>query len=313
MLPESAIHRRRAAAARLARTAVPVALLLTGCAEAESGGLAPIEVEDAAGRTVRLDAPAGRVVSVIPSATEWILAIGAGDRLVARTDFDRHPALDTLPSVGGGLTPSIEWLAARRPDLVVAWPDAPSRSAVSRLESLGIPVYTAAAETRRDAFRTAAALGRLLGLGEDADAAIAEVHRGLDSVRTSVAEYPPMDVLYLVGLEPLTAAGPGTFVAELIGTAGGRNVLDGLDVRWPQLALEDVVARAPEVVIVAAADAGEPLEGLAERPGWRDVPAVVNGRVHAVDPDSVNRWGPGMDEGAALLARLIHPPETRQP
>lgn len=263
-------------------------------------------VTDGAGRAVTLEAAAGRVVSMMPSVTEWIIAMGGADRLVARTDFDSHPSVDTLPSVGGGLTPSVEWLAARRPDLVVAWPDAPSRSLVARLEAMGVPVYAAPSETIEEGLETARDLGTLLGRDDRAAAAVAEVTAGLDSVTAAVAGRDRPDVLFLIGLDPLMAAGPGTFVDQLLERAGGRNVLADLDILWPQLSVEEVVRRAPALVIVGTAGRADPLAALRARPGWRDVPAVRTGRVHAVDPNLVNRPGPRMDEAAATLARLIH-------
>ena len=279
---------------------------------------AALVVTDGAGRTVALDAPARRIVSMMPSVTEWVIALGAVDRLAARTDYDDHPAVVELPSVGGGLTPSVEWLAAREPDLVVAWPDAPSRHLVARLEALGIPVYAAPSETIDQGLSTARDLGTLTGRDSAAAAAIAEVEAGLDSTATAVAGRDRPSVLFLIGLDPLMAAGPGTFVDQLLERSGGRNVLSDLDILWPQLSLEEVVRRAPEIIIVAAAGGPEPGATLRGRPGWRDVPAVADGRVHAVDPNLVNRPGPRMDEAAATLARLIHGPipglpSTRDP
>lgn len=291
---------------------------LTACAGGDTGDEASpanpdtaasssaLVVTDGADRTVTLEAPARRVVSMMPSVTEWVIAMGAADRLVARTDYDDHPAVDTLPSVGGGLTPSVEWLAARHPDLVVAWPDAPSRSLVARLEALRIPVYAAPSETIEEGLETARDLGTLLARDSAAEAAVAEVTAGLDSVSGAVADRPRPDVLFLIGLDPLMAAGPGTFVDQLVGRAGGRNVLADMGILWPHLSLEEVVRRAPGIVVVGSAGATDPLAALRERPGWRDVPAVRRGRVHAVDPNLMNRPGPRMDEAAAALARLIH-------
>lgn len=281
-------------------------LALSGCAPGPDVSRAAIQVTDPAGRTVSLEEPARRVVALIPAMTEWIVAMGGQDRLVARTDYDQQPGLAELPSVGGGLTPSVEWLAARRPDLVVAWPDAPSRSLVSRLERLDVAVYTAPVESAEDALRVATDLGTLLGLGPAAAAAAAEVRAGFDSVRSAVAPRESPSVLYLIGLDPLTAAGAGTFVDDLLGIAGGRNILGDVAVLWPQVSLEEVVKRSPDVILVASFSVGDPLRALAGRPGWREVPAVRMGAVHALDPDRVNRPGPAMHQSAALLARLIH-------
>lgn len=282
-------------------------LALAGCgapepAERESA----ISVTDPTGRTVTLHAPAQRVVSMMPSITEWVIAMGAADRLVARTDYDYQPALDTLPSVGGGLTPSIEWLAARQPDLVIAWPDAPSRSVVSRLEQVGIAVYTAPVQSIAEALTVATDLGTLLGKSAAAERAIADVRAGLDSVRAAVGERDRPEVLYLIGLEPLMAAGPGTFIDELITLAGGHNALHDLDTLWPQLSLEEVVRRAPDVVLMGSVRSGDPATLLGDRPGWRQIPAIRRGAVHAVDPDRVNRPGPHLHQTAAALASLIH-------
>ncbi len=281
--------------------------LLAGC-QAQPGAHSDtaVSVTDLTGRTVTLDAPAERVVSMMPSVTGWLIAMGAADRLVARTDYDHHPAVASLPSVGGGLTPSVEWLVAREPDLVVAWPDAPSRSVVGRLEELGIAVYAAPAESIEDALTVARGVGTLVGRRAAADSAIAAVRTGLDSLRVAVAGLEPPSVLFLIGMDPLMAAGPGTFLDQLVRAGGGRNALADLDILWPQISLEEVVRRAPDVILVGSAAAGDPAALLGERPGWRDVPAIRRGAVFAVDPDQVNRPGPDLDRAATLLARLIH-------
>lgn len=284
--------------------ALAAALAACGTDTGASGGHG-IEVTDRTGAVVRLDGAATRIASLIPPATEWVVAMGARDRLVARTDYDRDPALQHLPSVGGGLTPSVEWLAARRPDLVVAWPDGPTRSMVSRLGAMGIPVYAAPAESIDEALAIATDLGRLLGRESAADSAVAAVRTGLADVRLSVRDLPAPSVLFLIGLDPLTAAGPGTFVDQLISAAGGRNVLSDLAVHWPPVSLEEIVRRDPDIVVVGTVH-GIEVETLRRRPGWRALAAVQAGRVHSVDPDVVNRWGPHLHESARLLADLLH-------
>ncbi len=296
----------------------------------------PIQVTDPAGHSVAMDRPARRVVSMVPAMTEWIVAFGSGDRLVARTDYDAEPSLSGLPSVGGGLDPSVEWLAARHPDLVIAWPDAPSRSLVARLEGLGIPVYTAAVQTVEGAFGAARDLGRLLGEDSAAAAVVDRVRAGLDAVHRGTAGAPRPSALFVIGLDPLMAAGPGTFLDQLLEEAGATNVLADVSVLWPQLSLEEIVARSPDVVILATAgeaaasrqsaspDKAASAPGssssrdgasaarshatdlLRGRPGWREIPAVRDGRVYAVDPYVVNRPGPQLAESARLLARLVH-------
>jgi iron complex transport system substrate-binding protein len=309
------LHTRHAAILAASCALALAAFAVMGCDRGRGTGGAAIAVIDGAGRQLRLDGPAQRVVSLVPSLTAWIIALGEGHRLVARTDYDQDPAIAHLPSVGGGLDPSVEWLAAQRPDLVLAWPDAANRGTVSRLEGLGIPVYTAPVQTIQQALTAAGDLGRLLDADSAAARAIARVRAGLDQVASQVPTPPAPSVLFLIGLSPITAAGSGTFLDQLLNAAGGRNAIADIPVAWPNLSLEDVVRRAPDVVIVAGVAAGgsahDPARALASRPGWRDVPAVRHGRVHAVDPDVVHRPGPDLHESAALLARLIHGTEFR--
>ena len=130
-----------------------LALSLLGCGDAaeraqerQAGSGSGVAAVDDAGRLVRLYAPAERVVSLVPSATDVVLALGLEGRLIARTEFDVDARLAGLPSVGQGLTPNIEWLAARAPDLVIAWRDVEGRHVVDRLESIGTAVYAARIE-----------------------------------------------------------------------------------------------------------------------------------------------------------------------
>jgi iron complex transport system substrate-binding protein len=134
----------------------------------------------------------------------------------------------------------------------------------------------------------------------------------LDSVRAAVAALPQPTVLYLLNAEPPMVAGPGTFVDGLIRLAGGRNSFGDMGQLWPQVSLEEIVTRQPDVIIRPTGSGREdPAAGLANRPGWRDLAAVRSGRVYAVDPDLYNRAGVSVAEAARGLAARIH--GIRQP
>lgn len=292
-----------------------IALVLAGaCADAAPRDeVAAITVVDDAGRTVRLAAPAARLVSLVPSVTEGIVALGAADRLVARTDYDTDPALAGLPSVGRGLTPNLEWLAARRPELVIAWPDARSRSVVERLAAVGVPVYGARVESLADLSRTIMNLGRLLAREAAADSLDRRFAAELDAVRRAVAGRPRVGVAYLVSLEPPIVSGPGTFIHELLETAGAENVFADAHALWPQVGLEQLVARQPEAVVVAQGEvSGAQLRRLRAAPGWRDLAAIRAGRLLEVDVDLFNRPGPRLPEAARRLAAWLHPSALAQ-
>lgn len=274
----------------------------------EPGTTAAISLIDDSGREVALDAPATRIVSLIPSVTDVIVGLGAPDRLVARTRYDEDPRLAGLPSLEDALTPSIEWLVERRPDLVVAWPDRQARTVVTRLSELGIPVYTSSTETLDDMRRGITNIGRLLGLEARADSLVAALDTAIAAVRARVERREIRDVLYLIGLDPPMSAGPGSFIDELITIAGGRNVMGDAPAEWPPVSVEEIVARAPDVVLIAVASADESVvERVRALPGIRRLEAVQGDRVRVLDASLFNRPGPGLIEAVTALARAIHP------
>jgi iron complex transport system substrate-binding protein len=264
-----------------------------------------LAVPDDAGRAVRLAHPAQRVVSLLPTVTDLMLAMNVHDRLIARTDFDTDARLAPLPSLGGGLTPSVEWLAQQKPDLVIAWPDQGTRSLVDRLASIGVPVYAARTESIADTYRMLDHLGILLGIEQQTDSLRGSMHAALDSIRQATSDRPAVKVAYVVGLDPPMVAASGTFIDELIGVAGGRNIFPELKL-WPQVNLEELLQRDPDVVVIADTGTEDPVAALRKLPGWRELRAVRDGRVHRVSPYFFNRSGPTMPSAARELARFFH-------
>lgn len=267
-----------------------------------------ISVRDDAGRTVTLRAPARRVLSLIPAQTDVIRRLAGVSTLVARTAWDEDPELAHLPSTENALSPSVEWIAALEPDLVVAWPDQAARSVIARLEAIGIPVYASSVETLADVDTMIARLGVLLGRERAADSLRAAVHAQLDSVRARVAGHARPRVLYAVSIDPPMAASNATYLGELVELAGGQNLFADLGTLWPQVSLEEIVRREPKVILrPAESHEQDVLAALRRRAGWRELPAVRAGRVHALDVNLLNRPGARIGEAAEQLARAIHP------
>ena len=269
---------------------------------------AGVQVRDDAGRTIRLSQPARRVVSLVPSVTETIIALNETQRLVARTDYDRERGVAGLPSVGGGLDPSPEALIALDPDLVIAWRAARGGGFQDLLRAEGIPVYSASIEDTTGVFRTLAHLGTLLGVGSVAD----QLARALrDSLAAVAADRPPArarpTVLFTLLGSPPRTAGPDTFIAQLLSVAGGQHPFPELRERWPEVSLEAIVERQPQVLIVPA-DSGVDVGALlAKRAGWRELEAVRAGRVVPVEADLFSRPGPRLAEAARELQRALAP------
>jgi len=244
---------------------------------------------------------------MVPSLNELVIAMGGGEHLVARTDFDTHPVSLTLPSVGGGLDPSLEVLVSLGVDVVLTTSTRETAALGTRLQGLGIETMVLPTNTLEDVFSAVAALGDLLDMPEAADSLARALEDGLAEVAESVAGLPVVSAMYVVWYDPPMTTGGGTFIDDLIGIAGGANVFADLPAAWPSVGFETIVDRNPDVVIWPAGEGGDPLAFARSLPGWRDLPAVREGHLAFVDAGSLNRPGPGLVESARVLARALHP------
>jgi iron complex transport system substrate-binding protein len=263
------------------------------------GSSAGVVVLDDAGRSIGLARPARRIISLVPSVTETIVALGAADRLVARTDFDLAPEIVELPSVGGGLDPGVEALVDLDPDLVVAWDARDDAGLRARLEAVGIPVYAAAIQDTAGIFATIERLGVLLGRDAAADSLARALRDTLAAVARDAGEGPRPRILFLIDGAPPRTAGPATFVSEILAVAGGEPAYRDVPGDWPAISLEMVVAHPPDAVLVPVGEGEVP--ALGERPGWRRIPAVREGRVVGVPAELVGRPGPHLGRAARVL------------
>jgi iron complex transport system substrate-binding protein len=248
----------------------------------------------------------GRVVVLAPSATETIFALGAGDRVVgvcAQCDYPAAAA--ALPKVGGYLTPSVEVVLGARPDLVIAVPSPGNREAVRAIERAGVRVLVVQDRRLADLWTSIHDVAGALGVRDAGEALVARVQDALDAVRKRVAGEPPVRVLLVVGHSPLIVAGGGTLQGELIELAGGVNVAADVGAAWPQVSLELVVARAPDVILDAAMGTEAGAHFLFG--ALTTVPAVANHRIVPIASDTLYRTGPRVAEAAELLATAIHP------
>jgi len=275
---------------------------------AQSATSAAVQATDDARQLVRLDRPAARIVSLIPSATDLLVAMGARGQLAGRTDFDKDSAVASLPSVGGGLDPSLEALVALRPDLVISFETQGDAALRTRLREMGIPVYALAAQDTADIFRALANLGTLAGRRPAADSVAGAMRAELEAVRRSVAGRPAPSVLYVAWVDPPMIAGPTTFLSELVTVAGGRPVFQDVKQEWPQVSIEEIVSRKPQVVVIPSGAGAEfSADALRTAPGWRELAASPGTRVAEVPVAVVNRPGPRLGEAARALRDAIHP------
>ncbi|HEY0931089.1 MAG TPA: cobalamin-binding protein [Gemmatimonas sp.] len=268
----------------------------------------PISVVDDAGRTVTLAQPARRVVSLIPSATETLLALGAAEQLIARTRYDVAPEVQHLPLVGGSVDPSIEMIVSLKPELVVSWESDKRQQFRERLTALGIPIFMLRTQDTTDVFRGLGNLGALTGHSADAQRVSTALRERLAAVGSSVQSLEKPSVMYVVFHDPPMTAGPNTFIGQLITLAGGRSIFEDTPNNWPNVTMEEIVRRDPDVIVVPVGEfKAQALSRLKVMQGWRNLRAIREGRVVAVPADLLSRPSPNIGLAAEVLRSAMHP------
>jgi iron complex transport system substrate-binding protein len=266
-------------------------------------------VTDETGRKVTVPAEVRRIVSIAPSITETLYALGAEERLVGDTDYcDDPPEAKTKPHVGAPLNPSLEAILALKPDLVIATRAINRRETVLALERLGVPVYATDPRSVEGTVDSIEALGELIGAGREGKTLATQLRARLDELRRRLAGRPPKRVLFVVWEDPLISVGPHTFLADALRRAGAESAVETTQ-DWPKLSLEEAVRLQPEALVFASAGAGagtDDYDGLRERPGWRALEAVKRGRIVVVS-DALDRPAPRMVDAIEQLARQLHP------
>ena len=262
---------------------------------------APAATDDA-GRAVTLTAPARRVVSLAPSSTELLFAVGAGRQVVGRTTWCRYPpAALAVPVVGDGLEPNVESVAAVRPDLVVLYQSPSNGAALAQLEHLGIPAVVLKQDRLADVARDARILGTLTGHAAEGDS----IASALDVVAARRPPVAHVRIAYVVWDNPPIVIGAGSFLDEVGRLAGAENVFHDLKAASAPVSLESIVARNPDVIAVVDDSTAPATPAFATRPEWRAVPAIRAGRILHLPGTLFGRPTPRAAEAIAVFTRLL--------
>jgi len=263
----------------------------------------PFSITDDAGRAVTLPAPARRVVSLAPSSTELLFALGAGDRVVGRTTWCKYPPeAEHVPAVGDGINPNIEAVVARQPDLVVLYRSALNTTAAEQLQRLGIPAVVLAQDRLTDVARDARLLGRLV----DQEAAGDSLAGALERLAATAPPPPTATLAFVVWDNPPTIIGAGSFLDELARLAGGRNVFSDISTPSATVSLETIATRDPDVIALLADDTTRRDDpGYASRREWQAVRAVRQRRFLRLPADLFGRPSPRAAEAVLVFRQLL--------
>jgi iron complex transport system substrate-binding protein len=301
-------------------TPEPVAPPVRGPARIESKASGveswPVEVVDSLGRKVTVARLPERIISLAPSNTELLHAVGAGRQVIGGTNFDNYPPEARSHTSIGGMTPksiNLESVTALRPDLVLATSGV-QQPIIDPLERLGLTVVALDATDLAGVAHNVQMVGRLTGHIAEADQLAA---RFLDRVaavgrRVAARRTPRPKVLYLLHEDPLMTAGPGTFIGQMIEAAGGINVFGDVTARFPRPSEEEILARAPEVILLTygamntgSQDNEARRRAIRSRAGWDRIPAVRDDRIAFIQEDLVSRPGPRLVDGLEAVAEIL--------
>ena len=268
-----------------------------------------IGVKDETGRIVQIPQPVRRIVSLAPSVTETLFALGAGDRVVGDTNFcDYPPEAKQKTHIGVPISPNIEAIAALHPDLVVATREINRPESVQALEQLGIAVYATDPQTVEQVLTSTERLGELLGVEDAGRMVTANLRTRLSEIDRRLAGLPAKNVLMIVWLDPLMSVGRSAFLDDALRRAGAHSVIDSPQ-SWPTIDLEQVVRQQPDYLIISNDDARQvqrELTELQERPGWRKLEAVRKRRFVVVS-EAMSHPSPRLVDGIEQLARALYP------
>lgn len=265
-------------------------------------------VMDELGRRVEVSAHPRRIVSLAPSVTEMLFALGLGDRVVGVTTLcDYPPEATAKEKVGDVIAPSLERIVALAPDLVIVSTATQLEMFATRLVEVGIPLYVVKANRLEDVLETLRHLGNVTGERERAEALVGSLQARIERVVERTRHLPRPRVLLVIQRDPLIVAGRGAFLTDLVEKAGGHSITADAEREWTLYSIESVLARAPEVLVLPSREGGSRRLADLPWPALASTPALRNRRVYAINADLLMRPGPRLVEGLEELARVLHP------
>lgn len=291
--------------------------VLAGCAPKTTVGVeqpassnedsAKLKVTDDFGVEVVLDKVPEKIVSLAPSHTEILFALGLGDKVVGVTSYCDYPkeAL-AVEKVGDFSGNNLEKIIELSPDLVIQYGSG-DENENARLKEAGINVIGFEPESIDEIIDTINRIGQITGTADNAETLTDKMIKDKDEIISKLKNTEKVKVFYEIWHDPLMAAGPGSFMDQLMALAGGENIASDAQDEYPQFDLEQLVERNPEVYLTSADMPEKTVESMIARPGYENIEAMKTGRVYVLDANIVSRPGPRIIEALELVAKAIHP------
>ena len=259
---------------------------------------------DDIGRNIEITKKPERIISLAPNITEILFFLQLGDKIAGVTDFCDYPEEAKLkPKVGWLISPSIEKIISLRPDIVFATAEGNRPDIVEELERMKINVYVMNPHSISDVLREIKVIGNITGQVDIALTGVNALTRRIDNIKKKIVAGSQKRVMYLVSIDPVISIGPGSFIHDMLTTAGGINVLSDSPIRYPRIDMEEIILKDPEVII-APTDLIDSINVWKKR--WGGISAITHGNVYPINPDIISRPGPRIVDGLEQIYEYIH-------
>jgi len=264
-----------------------------------------IRVIDDRGRSVELNKPAERIISLAPHITESLFAAGAGKKIIGAVSYSDYPeAAKKIPRVGGYPTLDIERIISLKPDLVIAWASGNSSKQVEKLMALGLTVFMSEPRYPKDIAKTIQRFGVLAGSNNIAGKSYKEFMQHYNALKKRYSNKEKIKVFYQIWNKPLMTISGKHLISDIISLCGGENVFANLNTLTPQISLESVIQSKSEVIVSGGMGKARP-DWLDDWKAWPELAAVKNEQLYYIDPALMQRVGPRILDGADKLCEIF--------
>jgi iron complex transport system substrate-binding protein len=264
---------------------------------------------DEIGRRVKIPESPRRIVSLAPSITEILFALGLNKEIVGVTIYCDYPevALEK-PKIGGFVNPSMEKIVSLKPDLIIGTRDGNRWETIHRLNGLGFPVYLIDPKGFDGVIKMIKNIGEMVGRQKESEKIVVGMMVGKEEIATRAQFLPKPKVFFQVGYTPIITVGKGSLVDDLIRFAGGRNISENERANYPLYNIEAILEKAPEIIIMSSMDGkGNHSDLIKMWQNWKNIPAVQMKAIYVIDSNLVDRPSPRIIKGLEIMVRMIHP------